>query len=74
MLHVLMLFFRKSFRWGIIDRIFYFETLIDDAQFRLFKRFKDNTEHCLHQLLPDLHHASYELRQRGHNFHLPVVS
>ena len=26
-------FFRKSFRWGVIDRIFYFETLIADAQF-----------------------------------------
>jgi hypothetical protein len=33
----------QSFRWHIIDRIFYTETLISDAQFRFFKRFKDNT-------------------------------
>ena len=52
-------FFRKSFRWGLIDRIFDFETLIADAQLRLFKRFKDNTEHCLNQSLPELRYASY---------------
>ena len=68
------MFFRNSFKWGIIDRIFDVETLISDGQFQLFKRFEDNTEHCLNQLLPDLRHASYELRQRGHNFNVPVVS
>jgi hypothetical protein len=67
-------FFRKSFEWGIMDRIFDAETLISCVQFRLIKRFKDNTEHCLNQLLSELRHASYISRQCGDNFQLPVVS
>jgi hypothetical protein len=45
--------FRKSVRWGIIDRLFDFDELIAAAENRLFKRFSVNLNHCLHQLLPE---------------------
>jgi hypothetical protein len=66
--------FRKSVKWGIIDRRFDAETLVADAQSRLFKRFKSDTEHCLNQLLPELRNANYGLRKRGHEFLLPAAS
>jgi hypothetical protein len=66
--------FRKSVKWGIIDRMFDAETLISDAEVRLFRRFKDNTEHCLNQLLPEMRIDSYLFRRRGHKFPLPTVS
>lgn len=65
--------FRKSVRWGILDRLFNFDELIAVAENRLFKRFSVNLNHCLHQLLPEERNTSYMLRKRGHNFLLPVV-
>jgi hypothetical protein len=35
--------FRKSVKWGIIDRMFDAETLISDAEVWLFRYFKDVT-------------------------------
>jgi hypothetical protein len=64
----------KSVKWGIIDRRFDAETLVADAQSRLFKRFKSDTEHCLNQLLPELRNANCGLRKRGHEFLLPAAS
>ena len=66
--------FRKSVRWGIIDRMFDFDELSISSQDQLFKRFGTNFNHCLHQLLPELRNTCYMLRQRGHSFSLPVVS
>ena len=66
--------FRKSVRWGIIDRMFDFDELSISSQDQLFKRFSTNFNHCLHQLLPELRNTCYMLRQRGHSFSLPVVS
>jgi hypothetical protein len=54
--------FCKSFKYSIIDHIFNTETLISDAHLCLFKRFKDNTERCLNQLLPELRDLSYLLK------------
>ena len=65
--------FRKSVRWGIIDRMFDFDELSISSQDQLFKRFSTNFNHCLHQLLPELRSSGYMLRQRGHSFSLPVV-
>jgi hypothetical protein len=65
--------FRKSVKWGIIDRMFDAETLISDVEVRLFRRFKDNAEHCLNQFLPEMRIDSYLFRQRGHKFPLPTV-
>ena len=64
--------FRKSVRWGILDRLFNFDELIAVAENRLFKRFSVDLNHCLHQLLPVERNTSYMLRKRGHNFSLPV--
>ena len=41
--------FRKSVRWGILDRLFDFDELTAVTQNRLFKRFSFNLNHCLHQ-------------------------
>jgi hypothetical protein len=51
--------FRTSVKWGIIDSTFHAETLISDAEVRLFRRFEDNSEHCLNQLLPEMRIDSY---------------
>ena len=66
--------FRKSVRWGNIDRMFDFDELSISSQDQLFKCFSSNVNHCLHQLLPELRSSGYMLRQRGHRFSLPVVS
>ena len=66
--------FRKSVKWGIIDSACDAESLISDARLQLFKRFKDNTEHCLNQLLPKMRDSKYDFRKRGHEFLLPVAS
>jgi hypothetical protein len=59
---------------GVSLTEFFILKFSSDPQFRMFKRFEDNTEICLNQLLPELRHASYVLRWCGDNFHLPVVS
>jgi hypothetical protein len=65
--------FRRSVRWGILDRLFDFDELTTAAENRLFKRFSVNLSHCLHQLLHVERNTSYMLRNGGHNFLLPVV-
>jgi hypothetical protein len=54
-LSVIILLFVKSVKWGIVDRMSDAETLISDAEIRLFGRFKDNSEHRLNQLLLEIH-------------------
>ena len=44
--------FRKSVRWGILDRLFDFDEHINAVNSRLFKRFSFNLNNCLRQLLP----------------------
>jgi hypothetical protein len=44
---VSMLFvYRERVKLGLIDRMCDTETLNSDAEVRLFRRFKDNSEHC----------------------------
>jgi hypothetical protein len=67
--------FRKSVRWGILDRLFDFDEVIAAAENRLFKRFSFNLDHCLDCYLRDeipvIYIQLYILRKRGHNFLLP---
>jgi hypothetical protein len=45
------------------------ETLISDTEVRLFKRFKDNSERCLNQLLPEMRIDNFFLDDVDMNFH-----
>jgi len=43
-----------------------------DADDQLFAKVAGNSQHPLHDLLPPLHEQYYSLRERSHNYHLPV--
>ena len=49
-------------------------TICDEADDRLFNRITSNTRHLLHPLLPPPRDSHYELRDRTHNFSLPIRS
>ena len=63
-------FFRRAKRYGLVDRLFLFEDLLEKSDQSLFNRIVLPT-HCLHHLLPDVR-SSQGLRDRGHNFQLPL--
>jgi len=50
-----------------------FEQLLEEADQQLFNKLCNNTDHCLHSLLPPPSTASprYQLRQRAHNRDIP---
>ena len=64
-------FLRKSFRWGICSGELDFAELLEEVEFRLFRKVQD-TNHCLHYLLPPPKPGTSSLRPRGHCFGLPV--
>jgi hypothetical protein len=45
--------------------------IIESADEELFCRMQ-REEHCLHNILPPIRHGFCELRNRGHNFVLPL--
>jgi len=63
---------RRARRWDLTDKLFTVNSLIEETDFKLFRKIQ-NAEHCLHHLLPALSYASqssYDLRPRGHPFTL----
>ena len=65
--------FRKAVRWGIIDNLYDISNFINNTKTRLLKQIVNNSDHCLHHLLPERKATGYDLRKRGHKFELPIV-
>ena len=45
--------------------------IIEVQESNLFRSIVDNSNHCLHYLLPPKRQVKYDLRKRGHDFALP---
>jgi hypothetical protein len=65
--------FRKAVRRGITDNLCDISNFINNAQTRLFKQIANNSNHCLHHLLPEREVTGCNLRKRGHEFQGPIV-
>jgi hypothetical protein len=64
--------FRKAVRWGITDNLYNISNFNDNIQTRLFKHIVNDSDHLLHDLLPERKNTGHILRQRGHKFQLPI--
>ena len=65
-------FFKKSYKYSLVSKIFSLETLLENADKILFKK-SQNQSHCLHTLFPTKNCIPYTLRTRGHQLTLPHV-
>ena len=64
----------KAFRWGFTNHIIDLTNCFDQYNQKLFQKITQDSQHCLHQLLPakrNLHGRA--LRRRGHQYQLPQV-
>ncbi len=66
-------FFKKAFRWAVVNCVYNFDSLANTAETRLFRQILSNTDHCLRPLLPPEKQSWYNMRQRAHSFVLPVA-
>ena len=65
--------FKKAYRWGLTTKLFKFEEMVDVADKRLFRTIKIS-DHGLNHLLPGKRNVyASKLRNRGHQFILPVM-
>ncbi len=65
----------KAFKWGFTSVQYNIRELFELADYKLFKRFSQNADHCLYSLLPverDL--CGRTMRSRGHEFQLPHIN
>lgn len=63
--------FKRARRYGFTEHTYDFNGIIESADVELFCRMQ-REEHCLHNILPPIRHGFSELRNRGHNFVLPL--
>jgi hypothetical protein len=65
--------FKRAGRYGFTEHIYDFHSITDNGDEEMFKRIQSQ-EHCLHNILPPIKHVYCELRNRGHNFVLPLCN
>jgi hypothetical protein len=63
--------FKRAKRCGFTEHIYDFHGLLEDADKELFKKIQCS-EHCMHDILPPVRNGFCEMRNRGHNFVLPL--
>jgi hypothetical protein len=63
--------FKRARRYGFTEHTYDFNGIIESADEELFCGMQ-REEHCLHNILPPIRHGFCELRNRGHNFVLPL--
>jgi len=66
-------FFHKAHRRGLVTTLFDIQGLIDKNDTHLFRSIA-YTDHCLHYLLPEKLNGSMNLRHRGHEYTLYLVT
>lgn len=65
--------FHKARKWQLTNSAYDFENTAMAMQFKLFQQSKSTT-HCLNHLYTPTHNTSnMQLRDRGHNFHIPQI-
>ena len=64
-------FFRRANRYGYTEKEYNMSSLIEERDRALFGKVIKNTEHCLHELLPDKKQRT--LRVQNHNYILPQI-
>jgi hypothetical protein len=65
--------FKRARRYGFTEHTYDFRGIMESADEELFRRIQSK-EHCLHNILPPIKHGYCELRNRGHNFVLPLCN
>jgi hypothetical protein len=63
--------FKRARRYGFTEHTYDFHGILESADEKLFKSIQSE-EHCLNNILPPIKHGFCELRNRGHNFVLPL--
>ena len=64
-------FFRRARRYGYTTKEYEMSSLIEEKDRALFRKITKDTEHVLHDLLPEMKHRT--LRTENHNYILPQI-
>jgi hypothetical protein len=65
--------FRKAYKWHLAKKVYEIEDIAEVMQMKLFQQSK-LSNHCLNHLyVPKNSDCNMNLRQRGHDFELPMV-
>jgi len=66
-------FLKRSFRYGLTNKLITIRPLLDSATKDLFCKM-NSSNHCLHPFLPPNRTLNLVVRTRGHLFQLPTCS